>query len=91
MIFSGVVEHAINDLLPASSEQQQVQYNNLLSYSAGFSLKYNNNIAFIGSYSNLGNSGKKEISVQSNHYKIIDSEFYDLGLKNYSSRIIDKN
>ncbi|AHX03677.1 gram-negative porin family protein [Ehrlichia chaffeensis str. Heartland] len=77
---SGVVEHAVNDLLPASNQQQQVQYNNLLSYNAGFSLKYNN-ITFIGSYGNLGNSGKKEISVQSNHYKIIDSEFYDLGLK----------
>ncbi|ABD45255.1 hypothetical protein ECHHL_0530 [Ehrlichia chaffeensis str. Heartland] len=25
---SGVVEHAVNDLLPTSSQQQQVQYNN---------------------------------------------------------------
>ncbi|AHX04653.1 porin [Ehrlichia japonica] len=75
---SGVIEHA--NTLPSGDK-----YNDLLSYGVGFSFKYKN-IIFVGSYANLGNSGKKEILISNgtsttNTYKIIDSRFYDLGIK----------
>ena len=78
---SGVIEHA-NTLHSGSLRDK---YNDLLSYNVGFSFKYKN-IIFIGSYANLGNSGKKEILINkgtsiTNTYKITDSRFYDLGIK----------
>ena len=75
---SGVIEHA--NTLPSGDK-----YNDLLSYTVGFSFKYKN-ITFVGSYANLGNSGKKEISITKdtstiNTYRVSDSRFYDLGIK----------
>ena len=69
---SGVVEHA-----RLSNEQ----YNDLVAYSFGLSVNYND-FTILGSYGNLGKSGKKTISVVSDtSYAVLGNEYYDIGAK----------
>ncbi|WP_230957181.1 porin [Ehrlichia ruminantium] len=68
---SGVIEHA---------RLNGEQYNDLVAYNVGLSVNYND-FTILGSYGNLGKSGKKTISVNSANYVVLGSEYYDLGAK----------
>ncbi|CAH58174.1 porin [Ehrlichia ruminantium] len=69
--FSGVIEHA-----RLNSEE----YNDLVAYNIGLSINYHD-FTILGSYGNLGKSGKKAISVDTANYVVLGSEYYDLGAK----------
>ncbi|MGN7619277.1 MAG: hypothetical protein ACTJLM_05575 [Ehrlichia sp.] len=80
---SGVAEYA-----DASNglEVTNNKYNDIIAYSTGVQLNYKN-ITFVGSYGNLGKSGIKKFTVypyivnSPQVQEIVDSEFYDLGVK----------
>ncbi|WDM84924.1 porin [Ehrlichia sp. JZT12] len=63
------------------------KYNDIMSYSIGILLNYQNIITFVGSYGSLGKSGIGTFRIYPNVSgspivdEISDNEFYDLGIK----------